>query len=128
MILDASAIVAILLVETGHERLLEKLREAEAVFLGAPTAFEAAMVVTSRLRRDARPMIAGFIKDIDAEILDFNQHHYEIALAGFMRFGKGRHPAALNFGDCMTYALAILSGLPILCTGKDFPQTDALCA
>jgi ribonuclease VapC len=128
MILDTSAIVAILLLEVGHEALLEKLRGAEAVFVGTPTALEAAIVVTSRMGRDARPMIAGFVRDINAEILDFTQHHYEIAVSGFMRFGKGRHPAALNFGDCMTYALAISTGLPILCTGKDFPRTDVLCA
>ena len=128
MILDTSALVSILLREPGHETLLQKIIGAEAVLLGTPTVLEAALVVSSRLRRDARSLIAGLLQDMDAEIIDFNQRHYEIAVSGFLRFGKGRHPAGLNFGDCMTYALSVATGLPVLCTGKDFPRTDVPCA
>jgi ribonuclease VapC len=61
---------------------------------------------------------------MNAEIVDFNEDHYEAALSAFLRFGKGRHPAGLNFGDCMSYALASVSGLPLLYAGTDFSRTD----
>jgi ribonuclease VapC len=128
MILDASALVCILLREPGYEVLLTKARNAGTLFLGAPTALEVAMVVSSRLKHDSRPMISGLLRQLNAEIVDFNQYHYEAAVAAYLRFGKGRHPAALNFGDCMSYALAAISGLPLLCTGTDFARTDIQCA
>jgi ribonuclease VapC len=128
MILDASALVAIALEESGYRALTEKAGRAVRVLIGAPTAVEAAIVVSSRAGRDARPMIASLLRSMDAEIVEFNQNHYEAAVMAFLRYGKGRHPAALNFGDCMCYALADLSGLPILCTGDDFAHTDILCA
>jgi ribonuclease VapC len=61
---------------------------------------------------------------MNAEIIDFSEDHYEAALSAFLRFGKGRHPASLNFGDCMSYALASVSGLPLLYAGTDFSRTD----
>ena len=128
MILDASAIVAIVLKEDGHELMERKARLADALFIGAPTALEAAMVLSARIRSDARPLIAALLRRLGAEIVEFNQNHYEAALTAFLRFGKGRHPAALNFGDCVSYAMAEVSGLPLLCTGNDFARTDIQCA
>ena len=128
MVLDTSVLVAIVLEESGYRTLTQKAGEAARVVIGAPTAFEAAMVVSSRAGRDARPMIASLLRSMEAEILEFNQYHYEAAVTAFLRFGKGRHPAGLNFGDCMSYALAAVSGLPLLCTGDDFPRTDIQCA
>jgi len=128
VILDASAIVAIVLKEDGHELMERKARLADALFIGAPTALEAAMVLSARIRSDARPLIAALLRRLGAEIVEFNQNHYEAALTAFLRFGKGRHPAALNFGDCVSYAMAEVSGLPLLCTGNDFARTDIQCA
>ena len=124
MVMDSSALISILLEEPGHEALLEKAGSSEAVFVGAPTALETAMVLSVRFRRDARPMLTGLLRRMNAEIIDFSEDHYEAALSAFLRFGKGRHPAALNFGDCMSYALASVSGLPLLYAGKDFSRTD----
>jgi ribonuclease VapC len=124
MVLDSSALISILLAEPGHEALLEKAGRAEAVFVGAPTALETAMVLSAWFRRDTRPLLAGFLRRLNAEIVDFSEDHYEAALSAFLRFGKGRHPAALNFGDCMSYALASVSGLPLLYAGTDFSRTD----
>lgn len=124
MIVDSSALVSILLEEAGYETLLEKLNRADPVLVSAPIALEASIVLSKRLARDARPMIAGLLSRMQAEIVDFTQQHYETALSAYLRFGKGRHPAALNFGDCMSYALASESGLPLLYTGDDFPRTD----
>jgi ribonuclease VapC len=61
---------------------------------------------------------------MDAELVDFNQEHYDAAVSAYLRFGKGRHAAGLNFGDCLCYALAAVSGLPLLYTGTDFSRTD----
>ncbi len=122
--MDSSALISILLEERGHGSLLEKVGRAEAIFLGAPTALETAMVLSTRFRQDSRPLLAGFLRRINAEIIEFNEDHYEAALSAFLRFGKGRHPAALNFGDCMSYALASVSGLPLLYAGIEFSRTD----
>jgi ribonuclease VapC len=124
MVVDSSALISILLEERGHEPLLEKAGRAEAVFVGAPTALETAMVLSARFRKDSRPMLAGFLRRMNAEIIEFKEDHYEAALSAFLRFGKGRHPAALNFGDCMSYALASVSGLPLLYADTDFSRTD----
>jgi len=64
------------------------------------------------------------LRSIGAEIVPFGEEHYEAAVSAFLRYGKGRHPAGLNFGDCMSYALARVSGLPLLYIGDDFSKTD----
>jgi ribonuclease VapC len=128
MVVDSSALISILLEEPGYETLLEKIGSAEAVFLGAPTILETAMVLSARIRKDPRPILAGFLRRMNAQIVDFNQEHYEVAMSAFLRFGKGRHPAALNFGDCMSYALAVSSGQLLLFSGNDFSRTDIKAA
>ena len=124
MVLDSSALISILLEERGHEPLLEKAGRAGTIFVGAPTALETAVVLSARFGRDARPMLSGLLRRMDAEVVDFTEDHYDAALSAFLRLGKGRHPAALNFGDCMSYALASVSGLPLLFAGADFSKTD----
>jgi ribonuclease VapC len=57
-------------------------------------------------------------------VIPFSREHYEIAVEAFLRYSKGRHPAALNFGDCLTYAIAYLAQFPLLAPGNDFPRTD----
>ncbi len=128
MIIDSSALISILLEEPGHESLLEKAGHAEVVFVGAPTALETAMVLSSRLRRDVRPILSSFLRGMNVEVIDFTEAHYEAAISAFLRFGKGRHPAALNFGGCISYALATVSGLPLLYSGTDFSRTDVQSA
>lgn len=124
MIVDSSALVSILLEEPGYEILLEKLGQADSIFVSAPIAFEAVIVLSKRLGRDARPILSGLLSRTGAEIVEFTQRHYEAATVAYLQFGKGRHPAALNFGDCMSYALAYESGLPLLYTGDGFSRTD----
>ena len=128
MILDSSALVSIVLKEAGYESLAQKAHLARSIFVSAPTALETAMVLSGRTGEDARPLIAALLRRLGAEIVDFNEHHYEAAISAFLRFGKGRHPAGLNFGDCIAYALSALTGLPLLFTGEDFKQTDVQCA
>jgi ribonuclease VapC len=128
MVLDSSAIVAIHLREPGCESLIDKIDAADAVVVGLPTLLETAMVLTGRLGQDARPMLFAFLRRVDAVMVPFNEEHLDAAGAAFVRFGRGRHPAALNFGDCMSYAVASVAGMPLLFTGEDFRRTDITSA
>lgn len=124
MVLDSSAIVAIHLQEPGYERLIDAIDQAELIVVGAPTLLETAMALTARLGQDARPLLLAFLRRLRAEVVAFTEEHTDAATTAFLRFGRGRHPAALNFADCMSYAVAAVSGLPLLSIGDDFAQTD----
>ena len=124
MVVDSSALVAILREEPGHGQLLQKALSADRTVVGATVAFETAMVLSGRWHRDARSTLHGLLRTVGAEIVPLTEDHYEVAVDAFLRYGKGRHPAGLNFGDCMSYATARLSGLPLLYTGSDFSKTD----
>jgi ribonuclease VapC len=124
MVLDSSAIVAIHLREPGHERLINRIDAAEVVVVGVPTLLESVMLLTVRLGHDARPMLFAFLRRLEAEVVPFNQEHLDAATTAFIRFGRGRHPAALNFGDCMSYAVASVAGMPLMFTGEGFRRTD----
>lgn len=124
MILDSSAIVAILFREPGHGDLQAKLAASSSLGVGTPTLLEAAIVLSARLGRDARGLLARFVQEAGVVAIPFSEAHYASALQAWLAFGKGRHPAALNFGDCASYATASLADEPLLCTGDDFPQTD----
>ena len=128
MILDSSAIVAIVFQEDGYERLLEKLAAAAEVGIGAPTLVECGIVLSARLDRDARGLLSRFLDEAQVTLLPFTEAHCGIALGAWRKYGKGRHAAALNFGDCLAYAVARLADMPLLCVGDDFPLTDALLA
>ena len=124
MVLDSSAIVAIHLKEPGYDRFIDAIDRADVVVVGAPTVLETAMVLSSKLGQDARPLLMAFLRDAGAEVVAFNEQHLEAATAAFLRFGRGRHSAALNFGDCMSYAVASIAGMPLLFAGEDFARTD----
>ena len=124
MVLDSSVLVAVVLKENGYHSFLQKANTARVLLLGAPTVLETGMVLSVRLKRDPRLLLTDLLRNLNAEMVDFTAIHYEAAMAAFLRFGKGRHPAALNFGDCMSYALARVSGLPLLYSGTDFSKTD----
>lgn len=124
MIIDSSAIVAIVLQEPGYESALDKLARAPGVGIGAPTLVETAIVLSARLHIDARGLLARLLAEAHVAVVPFGEAHYATALDAWLRFGKGRHPAALNFGDCLSYATARLADRPLLCVGEDFPQTD----
>ncbi len=124
MVLDSSAIVAIHLREPGYEQMIEAIDRAEVVVVGVPTLLETVMVLTTRLGKDSRPLVQAFLRRAEAEVVAFREEHLEVATAAFLRFGRGRHPAALNFGDCMSYAVASVAGMPLLFVGDDFTRTD----
>ena len=124
MVLDSSALVAMVLEESGFETLLAKAEAAESIAIGAPTLLETSIVLSRRLSSDARPRLMGYLHRMSAEVVAFSEEHYEAAVDAFLRYGKGRHPAKLNFGDCMSYAVASVASLPLLYTGSDFSKTD----
>ena len=125
MILDSSAIVAILLREPGADELEEKIAAAPVVGIGAPTLVETLMVLSSRFGREvAGRHLEGFLSRSEVSVVSFSEEHARAAAEAFARFGKGRHRAGLNFGDCMSYAVARLAGQPLLGTGSDFAKTD----
>lgn len=124
MILDTSAIVAIFLKEPGFEALVDKMAEAANLGIGAPTASETAIVVGARLGMDGRILVSRFLHEQDVAIVTFGNDHWRAAADAYARFGRGRHKAALNFGDCLTYAVAKLAEAPLLAVGRDFLHTD----
>jgi ribonuclease VapC len=124
VIVDSSAIVAIVLREPGYDGLVAKLRSAETLGIGTPTLTEAGMVLSARLGVEPQALLDHFLQDFRVTPVEFGEAHWREALEAFRRFGKGRHPAALNFGDCLSYATAKLAGHPLLFVGDDFPRTD----
>jgi ribonuclease VapC len=128
MVLDSSAIIAILLREADSELLEKKADRAQTLLVGSPTVFESIMVLSGRLARDARIIVTDLLWEMDAQVIPFTEDHVEAAVDAFLRFGKGRHPAGLNFGDCMSYAVASLARMPLLYIGTDFSKTDVLSA
>jgi ribonuclease VapC len=124
MILDSSAIIAILLKEPGYERVRDRLAASDWSAVGAPTAVETALVLSSRLGRAGKTLLARFLQEADVEVVEFTSEHWTVAADAYIAYGKGRHRAGLNFGDCMTYAVAKLAGAPLLRLGNDFPATD----
>lgn len=124
MILDSSAIIAILMREPGADQLLEKLTFSVNVSVGGPTLTETAIVLATKLGSDPRELIEGFLEELEVTVVPFGDLHWQQSLDAYLRFGKGRHPAALNLGDSLSYAVAKVAGEPLLCVGKDFPKTD----
>lgn len=123
IVVDSSALIAILLREPEASTLVEALMAADRVLIGSPTLFEARIVAmgkADRLPRDLEELLFH----IGAEIVEFTAAHVDAATDAILRYGKGRHPAALNYGDCMAYAIARVAGCPLLYKGEDFARTD----
>lgn len=124
MILDSSALLALVFREPGYERLVSAVSSAEWLGIGAPTWAETGIVLSARIADEARPTLALLLEQLDLRILPFDAGHARAAREAFLRYGRGRHPAALNFGDCLAYAVAKVSNLPLLFVGDDFARTD----
>ncbi|MGI9112003.1 MAG: type II toxin-antitoxin system VapC family toxin [Gaiellaceae bacterium] len=128
MIVDTSALVSIALEEPGHDRLLRVLKDEGGAGIGAPTLVETGLVLVLRLGPRRQALVGRFFAEAGIEVIPFGEDHWSVAVEAFGRFGKGRHPARLNFGDCLTYAVARLADEPLLCLGGDFAQTDLTLA
>jgi ribonuclease VapC len=124
MIVDTSALVAITFEEPQALDLVRTLSQAPRSGIGTPTLAELGIVLHARLGRDPRALIARLLDEFGVAEIPFRADHWRAAVDAFGRYGRGRHPAGLNFGDCLTYAVAALADEPLLYVGDDFSATD----
>ena len=128
MVLETSAFVAILQFEPSRPELLAKLVSAGGAIMTAPSALEAHMVLRKKYGDETIRVVERELWELDITVVPFTPEHAQAATRAFDRYGKGRHPAALNFGDCIAYALATTRDEPLLFVGDDFSKTDVRVA
>lgn len=128
MIVDTSAFMAILQQEPEAERFTALLSEAPEVAVSAATLLELGIVAEGKAGVAIRSRVDRLLADAEAEVVPFTEAQARLALEAWRRFGKGRHKAALNFGDCFAYALARERNAPLLFKGTDFSETDVKAA
>src|ERR1700690_2110127 len=124
MVIDSSALLAIFLHEPERKAFVEAIAQAGKRLISAATVLETGMVLESKRGETAGREFDLFLFRMNIEIVPVDAEQIEIARSAWRSFGKGKHPAALNFGDCFPYALAKFSGEPLLAKGQDFSQTD----
>ena len=124
MIVDTSALLAIVFQEPGYEDVLDRILSATVVAAGSPTLAEAGIVLHARLGAGGHGLLERLLDELAIEEISFGSVHWREAVEAYRTFGKGQNAAGLNVGDCMTYAVARLSGEPLLLVGEDFAKTD----
>ena len=128
MTLDSSALVAILFAESGYLDLVDRILAADSARVAAPTLVEASMVFAGRRRASEVNAVNGLVHELGLTVVPFGEREWHVAVTAFLRFGRGRHAAALNFGDCLAYAAAMVANDSLLFVGDDFVQTDVTVA
>jgi ribonuclease VapC len=124
LVVDTSAVAAILLREAGYDELLDAFDRSNELLMSAPTRVELSIVIEAKKGPAGTAVVDQLVRDTGLDIVPFDVEMASRALAGWRRFGKGRHRAGLNLGDCFTYAVAVEQGAPVLCVGDDFARTD----
>ena len=124
VVLDTSALISILLGEDEARRMVLAIYRDGSRLVSASSELEASMVITSRFGDDGARELELLLYKMSCEIVPFTHDQSVLAFEGWRRFGKGRHPAGLNYGDCCTYGLCLSAGEPLLFKGNDFSQTD----
>lgn len=127
MILDTSAVLAILFREAEADAFVDLISDADLVGIAAPTLVETGVVLGNKFGFGT-PLLPQFLQEARVAIIPFGEPHWQTAISAYERYGKGRHPAKLNLGDCFSYAAAKLSTYPLLCKGNDFQQKDVKLA
>jgi ribonuclease VapC len=128
MVIDTSAIVAIAFNEPDAASLEQRIADDPVRVISAATVLEAAMVIEARLGEPGGSELDLWLHKVGVEIIAVEAEHADQARRAWRRYGKGRRPAGLNYGDCFSYALAALTGEPLLYKGNDFSQTDIRAA
>lgn len=128
MILDTSALMAVILGESDAEHLLSEMSSAPELAVSAATVVEAAIVAEAKGGSEAADDLQALLADLECRVVPVDEEHADAAVEAWRRFGKGRHSAALNLGDCFAYAAAKVVGRPLLYKGDDFRQTDIRAA
>jgi len=125
LVVDTSAVLAILLREPGFEGIELGLASSKRPAILTSTVLESTMVFSRFFCHSASRELAALLgRYAEISVHPFDEECSRLATEAFLRFGKGRHPASLNFGDCMVFGLAAKLNVPVLCTGDDFRQTD----
>jgi ribonuclease VapC len=124
MVIDTSALLAILLAEAEAEPFTRAIAGEPRRLVSAVSALEAAIVIQTRKGPAGVRELDLLVHSAAMSIVSFDDEQVQIARTAYEKYGRGRHPAALNLGDCSSYALARTSGEPLLCKGDDFPRTD----
>ena len=128
MTLDSSAVIAILFAEPGYLDLVDAILEADVVRIGAPTLVETAMVLSARRGAPVGGELDALVRELGITVVPFGEAEWHRALDASNRYGRGRHRAALNLGDCLAYAMAATAGDTLLFVGNGFRRTDILPA
>jgi ribonuclease VapC len=128
MIIDSSALVAIITNEPEAEPMTRSIASAGTRLVSAGNVLEAGIVIEARLGEEGGRDLDLYLHKLDIEVVEFTPRQASLARKAYRRFGKGRDPAGLNFGDCMAYALARDTGEPLLFKGGDFSRTDIAAA
>ncbi|MBS9477644.1 type II toxin-antitoxin system VapC family toxin [Ancylobacter radicis] len=128
MILDTSALVAILYREPEAAAFAQRIHDADICRISVATHVELSMVIENQLGPEGMRQAEAFFRRAGIVIEPVTVEQGELARQAFLDFGKGRHKAGLNFGDCFAYALAKATGEPLLFKGNDFSQTDIVAA
>ena len=133
MTIDTSALVAVLFAEPGYLDLVDAILEADVVRVGAPTIVETSLVFAGRQgraadRRASDDLVAALVKELGITVVSFGEAEWRHAAEAFVRYGRGRHQASLNFGDCLAYATAATARDSLLFVGDDFRHTDLKAA
>jgi ribonuclease VapC len=128
IVVDTSALIAILDKEPDAALYAEAIAEADPPLISAATLLELNIVMINRHGVKAARMVDRLIQEARFQIESFTVQHAELAREAYARYGKGQQTAALNYGDCFSYALAKATGLPLLFKGRDFSKTDIIPA
>jgi ribonuclease VapC len=128
MIIDTSAIIAVLFNEEDAKVYAHLIAQSDTRRISAATFVETAIVVETQTKTSGSRQLDAFLRQAEIAIEPVTEEHAHIARQAFIDFGKGRHPAGLNYGDCFSYALAKATGEPLLFKGKDFSKTDLAAA
>lgn len=128
MVIDTSAVIAILQDEPERPQLMDRIVEASTRLISAASAVETSMIVLSRRGQSGLDILRDFLARTQIETVPFSPDHVELAVDAFRRYGKGRHRAGLNLGDCFSYALAKATGEPLLFKDGHFVHTDVRSA
>lgn len=124
MVIDSSALVAILLDEPERRRFVGLIGAANERLISAASLLETAIVISARKGSSGTKELNLFIDRAEIHVLPVDREQVEVGHAAYLRYGRGRHPARLNYGDCFSYAAAKVTGHPLLFKGNEFPQTD----
>jgi ribonuclease VapC len=124
MVIDTSALLAVLLGEAEAKTFAEAIASDATRLLSAVSAVEAAIVIEARKGPDGARELDLLLERTGTQIVPFNEAHFKVAREAWRRFGKGRHTAGLNLGDCCAYALSVSAREPLLFKGGDFSKTD----